>query len=214
MDKIEKIPIPEDVKRVLDNVSHILVGLNYSETARDYKQAVEKLISLSEDPAQKFNTDKLREIAKPATPRKKPTPEDRAKFMKELHEYAESKKPDKSLEEEIETVWGEYECYNEDYDKVAELNWSEFNKVIKHFYDLGQSQIPMPEDTVLFNKGVAEGRRLEREDMLGDAVSCEVDWYDGPILNYPIDQLCEVLSKMDIDVGDKVRIIVIKDESK
>lgn len=48
MDKIEKIPIPEDVKRVLDNVSHILIGLNYRETARDYKQAVEKLISLLE----------------------------------------------------------------------------------------------------------------------------------------------------------------------
>lgn len=73
-------------------------------------------------------------------------------------------------------------------------------------------QMPMPEDTVLFQKGVAEGRRLEREDMLGDAISCEVDWYDGPILNYPIDQLCEVLSKMDIDVGDKVRIIVLKEE--
>lgn len=50
MDKIEKIPIPEDVKRVLDDVSHILIGLNYRETARDYKQAVEKLISLSEEP--------------------------------------------------------------------------------------------------------------------------------------------------------------------
>ena len=48
MDKIEKIPIPEDVKRVLDNISHILIGLNYRETARDYKQAVEKLISLLE----------------------------------------------------------------------------------------------------------------------------------------------------------------------
>ena len=32
------------------------------------------------------------------------------------------------------------------------------------------SQMPMPEDTVLFQKGVAEGRRLEREDMLKDAV--------------------------------------------
>lgn len=33
------------------------------------------------------------------------------------------------------------------------------------------SQMPMPEDTVLFNKGVAEGRRLEREDILERAIT-------------------------------------------
>lgn len=32
---------------------------------------------------------------------------------------------------------------------------------------------PMPEDTVLFNKGVAEGRRLEREDMMKEGVMCD-----------------------------------------
>ena len=32
-----------------------------------------------------------------------------------------------------------------------------------------REQMPMPEDTVLFQKGVEEGRRLEREDMLKDA---------------------------------------------
>lgn len=135
-------------------------------------------------------------------------------FADELLSFLDtlSEEPDKSLEEEIEAMWGEYECYNEDYDKVAELNWSEFNKVIKHFYDLGQSQMPMPEDTVLFNKGVAEGRRLEREDIMKGAIECEVDWYDGPILNYSIEQSFEVLTKMDVDVGDKVRIIVVKAE--
>lgn len=38
------------------------------------------------------------------------------------------------------------------------------------------SQMPMPEDTVLFNKGVAEGRRLEREDMLRDAEK-DLGWH-------------------------------------
>lgn len=73
---------------------------------------------------------------------------------------------------------------------------------------------PMPENTVLFNKGVAEGRRLEREDIMKGAIECEVDWYDGPILNYSIEQSFEVLTKMDVDVGDKVRIIVLKEEEK
>lgn len=46
---------------------------------------------------------------------------------------------------------------------------ADLEKEWKHGYDfaigeMGKS-MPMPEDTVLFNKGVAEGRRLEREDM-------------------------------------------------
>lgn len=40
--------------------------------------------------------------------------------------------------------------------------------------ELQASQMPMPEDTVLFNKGVAEGRRLEREDMMKEAVDIKI----------------------------------------
>ena len=39
---------------------------------------------------------------------------------------------------------------------------------VKEFYKEGQ---PLPEDTVIFQKGVAEGRRLEREDELADLAS-------------------------------------------
>jgi len=117
-----------------------------------------------------------------------------------------SEEPDKNLEEAAE----EY------LDKV--FGDGKHQQFYKDLFIAGwkcrDNQMPMPEDTVLFNKGVAEGRRLEREDMLGDEISCEIDWYDGPILNYPIDQLCEVLSKMDIDVGDKVRIVVCKKEDE
>lgn len=38
--------------------------------------------------------------------------------------------------------------------------------VARHFAEWQASQMPMPEDTVLFQKGVEEGRRLEREDMM------------------------------------------------
>ena len=41
-----KVELSEDVKKTLDEVSHILVGLNYKQIAKDYKQAVEKLLSL------------------------------------------------------------------------------------------------------------------------------------------------------------------------
>ncbi len=37
----------EEDKKILDDVSHILIGLNYIQIAKDYKQAVEKLIYAS-----------------------------------------------------------------------------------------------------------------------------------------------------------------------
>ena len=50
------------------------------------------------------------------------------------------------IKAEIEKTWLEYECYNEDYDKVAEMRWNEFEKVARHLYELGKqsgsSEIP------------------------------------------------------------------------
>ena len=67
---------------------------------------------------------------------------------------------------------------------------------------------PMPEDTVLFNKGVEEGRRLEREDMLKDAVEGYVNYYEdsGGILMAEAQVGCPYHS------GDKIRIVVLKAE--
>ena len=41
-----KVELSKDVKKTLDEVSHILIGLNYKQVAKDYKQAIEQLISL------------------------------------------------------------------------------------------------------------------------------------------------------------------------
>ena len=74
--------------------------------------------------------------------------------------------------------------------------------------DWQASQMPMPEDTVLFQKGVVEGRRLEREDMLGDAEECELYW-DGDFLAIDLNMVALGYSEKD-----KVKVIVLKDESK
>lgn len=68
-------------------------------------------------------------------------------------------------------------------------------------------QMPMPEDTVLFQKGVAEGRRLEREDMLKDAMEGQIYGSDG---DHWIES--EIYENLKGKEGDKVRIIVLKEE--
>ena len=66
-------------------------------------------------------------------------------------------------------------------------------------YKLHEANIPLPEDTVLFNKGVAAGKRL----MIEEAVEGEV------ILN-PYPMIClDDCKDYDFKDGDEVRIIIV-----
>lgn len=99
----------------------------------------------------------------------------------------------------------------QDGDFISEEDYrSVIRQTALHFYELGQSQMPMPEDTVLFQKGVAEGRRLEREDMMKDVVEGEVYLY----YSYKRKSTAILVDIPIEDLGDKVRIIIVKDESK
>lgn len=62
--------------------------------------------------------------------------------------------PMEGLEEEIARYLRE-ECSADDEPSVSET--------ARHFAEWGMNQCPLPEDTTIFMKGVAEGRRLERE---------------------------------------------------
>ena len=92
MDKIEKIDCTtckygyEDEQLGIPMCHH---PKRFSEDCIDFNMHEEK---------PKFNVDKLQKVAKPATPYKKPMPEDKEKYMEELHKYSESKKPDKNLD--------------------------------------------------------------------------------------------------------------------
>lgn len=94
--------------------------------------------------------------------------------MEDLEDFLDtlSEEPDNGLEEAAEK-------YEERALEIVEKNVSpyeeELNVPSPTYSDAfiagaewQASQMPMPEDTVLFQKGVAEGRRLEREDMMKD----------------------------------------------
>ena len=77
-------------------------------------------------------------------------------FVEELALMTVPEEPDKSLEEEIKRYIPRDQCPVPDF----------MEAVARHFAEWQKEQMPMPEDTVLFNKGVQEGRRLEREDIM------------------------------------------------
>lgn len=121
----------------------------------------------------------------------------------------ESEEPDKSLEEASKDAvcmaFGGDPAY---YGNKAEFSVNECMRLFIAGAEWQASQMPMPEDTVLFNKGVAEGRRLEREDMMKDAVEGEV---------HPDD--CEIWVNLieygyKFNDGDKVKVIVLKEEEE
>ena len=81
-----------------------------------------------------------------------------------------------------------------------------FSDAINYGIEWQKKQIPMPEDTVLFNKGVAEGKRL----MMEEAVEYEVMDFSSSLETHPLVSIH--LDNKKYRFGDKVRIIVCKKE--
>ena len=116
-----------------------------------------------------------------------------------------------SLEQEwLRYVDRKKKRYGGELPALGEYGWLQ---IARHFAEWQKSQMPMPEDTALFNKGVAEGRRLEREDVMKDAVKGYID-KDHIVTEGPF----YFIRSVNLDLpngfkeGDKVRIVVIKEE--
>ena len=109
-----------------------------------------------------------------------------------------------SLEEAANDSWVLYEyretpqglyssCYLDGF--IAGAKW-QANQLLKGS--------PLPEDTVLFQKGVEEGKRL----MMEDAVEGEIGYWNQRGLSIRFDKSLE---KLGYDMDTKVKIIIIKD---
>ena len=69
---------------------------------------------------------------------------------------------------ELEEAAEEYEDWVESYSQADFPTCVSFKQAFIAGAKWMKSQMPMPEDTVIFMNGVAEGRRLEREDRNDD----------------------------------------------
>lgn len=126
-----------------------------------------------------------------------------ASFIDSLPE----EKPSKSLEEEL-NKWRHIHFDGErDGDFSGEWLMRKTQlKFAQHFYELGQASVPMPEDTVIFQKGVAEGKRL----MMEDAVEYEVFDFSSSLERHPVISIS--LDNKKYRSGDKVKIIIVKED--
>lgn len=119
-------------------------------------------------------------------------------FLDTISEESD-KSPEEAAKEYLDKIFGEGK-HQQFYKDLFIAGWK-----------CRDDQMPMPEDTVLFNSGVAEGRRLEREDMMKDAVGGEV------MTNgfYPYEpRIVAPYPNCPYAFGDKVRIVVLKAEEE
>lgn len=78
----------------------------------------------------------------------------------------------------------------------------------RHFWEMAQNSGAM----LIPDKSYEMGRRDERMVLMKDAIECEVIWIDGPILNYTQEQQDMVLEKINAHIGDKVKVIIVKED--
>ena len=60
--------------------------------------------------------------------------------------------------------------------------------------------------------GYQEGYKQAEKDMMKEAIPCEVIWHDGHLLDCTQEQLDNALERIGANVGDRVRVIVLKKE--
>ena len=116
----------------------------------------------------------------------------------------ESKKPiisGDNLESAIDSFWNTASGYQPKF-VTLEVKKDGFEKIARYFAEWGAAHNPLPEDTVLFNKGMEEGKRL----MMEEAVEGEVvkDWDNN--LSVKSGVIC------GFKFGEKVRVIVLPKE--
>lgn len=188
---------------------------NY-QNAEGYVWALGDILSFLSTLENKSARQRLAEWSK--TPEGRESYEKVAEEMRrEADESGSSEIPNDLEEAAEEYVW---EVMENDYDGPSELcrKMSHYAKIddfyagLREFFIAGAKwqadHTPLPEDTVIFNKGVAEGKRL----MMEEAIPCNVFWHDGPLLDYTQEQQDNALERIGAKVGDKVKVIIVKED--
>ena len=131
------------------------------------------------------------------------TPEGRESYEKVAEEMRReiSEKP-MNLDELMKEAQ-RYYSDNFEYLSSDQPTLSILTNIARHFAQWGANHTPLPEDTVLFQKGVAEGKRLMMEEAVEGFIFQSEDYYPKELV---------ARYNGELKHGDKVRVIVLKKE--
>ncbi len=108
-------------------------------------------------------------------------------------------------EVDLEKEWNEFEDWMETYNQADYPTSYTTRDIARHFAKWGAEHTPLPEDTVIFNKGIEEGKRLMMEEAVEGFIFQSEDYYPK-----------ELIARYDGELkhGDKVSIIILPKEEK
>ena len=69
-----------------------------------------------------------------------------------------------------------------------------------------------PIDMIDLDDAFETGADWMEKQMMKEAIPCKVFWHDGPLLDYTQEQQDNALERIGANVGDKVRILIVKDD--
>ena len=125
-----------------------------------------------------------------------------------------------TLPDEPLTDCNEFEEAKEEYIRKArrtpghEWMTRDIEDAFKAGAEWQKKQIPMPEDTVIFQKGVEEGKRLMMEGAVEGTVIELGETYKDLSLSVNAKELNQVLQPLGVGDGNKEKIIIVKEEEK
>ena len=82
----------------------------------------------------------------------------------------------------------------------------------KHTYQQYDGGGLTPEYNATLAEAFIAGYNLCKEQMMKEAIPCKVFWYDGPLLDYTQEQQDNALERIGANVGDKVKLIIVKED--
>ena len=90
-----------------------------------------------------------------------------------------------------------------------------FSDAINYGIEWQKKQMPMPEDTLIFRKGVEEGKRLMMEEVVeGEVVKTDKHTSVRYKSFYGTDRYFYGIADKQFKPGDKVRIIIVKEDGE
>ena len=98
------------------------------------------------------------------------------------------------LDKEINDIWNPRFNLGWDEHSLLSINHEGFTSIAKHFFELG-----------------LQSRNPTTDEDLENSMTCQVGWHDGFVLDYTQEQQDKLLEKIGATVGDKVRVILIKE---
>ena len=125
--------------------------------------------------------------------------------MKEQEEYVSE-----DLEEEVHKISNQImNSENETYSKSFIA--SEIDYIARHFA-LWQRRKDKHLIWQISSANYEKGKQEGKEQIMENAIKCEITWMDGFMLDYTQEQQDDLLEKIGVKVGDKVKLVIIKED--